>query len=120
MSVGQSAKSERRVGRGRGFLRLMTLAACMALGSAVCKAEDRAVKTRVAPLYPEIAKRLHVTGVVKLEVTVDADGKVTAVKTISGHQSLAPAAEDAVHKWKFASAPSETKENIEVNFSVNE
>jgi TonB family protein len=33
----------------------------------------------VAPVYPEVAKRLRVTGVVKLEVTVNADGKVTGV-----------------------------------------
>jgi hypothetical protein len=35
-------------------------------------AEERAVKSRVAPVYPEIAKRMRISGVVKLEVTVDA------------------------------------------------
>ena len=28
------------------------------------RAEDRAVKSRVSPVYPEIAKRMRVTGVV--------------------------------------------------------
>jgi len=98
----------------------MILVACTVLGSTVCAAEDRAVKTRIAPIYPEIAKRLHVTGVVKLELTVDPDGKVTEVKTISGLQSLSPAAEDAAHKWRFVAAPSETKETIDVKFNMNE
>jgi outer membrane biosynthesis protein TonB len=38
-------------------------------------ASDRAIKTRVARVYPEIAKRFHVAGVVEVAATVSADGK---------------------------------------------
>jgi TonB family protein len=81
-------------------------------------AADRLVKTRVNPLYPEIAKRMRITGVVKMDVTVDADGKVTAVKTVEGNRMLSMAAEDAVHKWKFAPGDGETVVSVEINFAL--
>jgi TonB family protein len=83
-------------------------------------AEQRAVKQRVAPVYPEVAKRLRVTGMVKLEVTVDAGGKVKDVKTISGNHMLSTAAEEAVSKWKFAAGPSESIEDLDINFELNQ
>lgn len=83
-------------------------------------ASDRAIKTRVAPVYPEIAKRLHVAGVVKVEATVAADGKVTDVKIISGNHLLAPAAEDAVRKWKFAQADGESAVSVDVSFALDQ
>src|SRR5271156_4316808 len=41
----------------------------------------RKARTKVAPAYPPLAKQLNVSGKVKLEVTVSADGRVTATKT---------------------------------------
>jgi TonB family protein len=79
---------------------------------------ERAIRTRVAPVYPEIAKRLHVEGVVKIEVTVDSEGKVLEVKTLSGSHTLSVAAEDAVRKWKFAPGSGEEKVSVDVNFSL--
>ena len=81
--------------------------------------DDRPIKSRVAPVYPEIAKRMHIGGAVKLEATVDANGKVTDVKAVSGNHMLAVAAEDAVRQWKFAPGTSDSNVDVEVNFSVN-
>jgi TonB family protein len=80
-------------------------------------ADDRAVKSRVAPIYPEIARRMKITGAVKIEATVDADGKVSEAKTVAGNRILAPAAEDAVRKWKFAPGAGTAKVNVEVDFA---
>lgn len=82
-------------------------------------AEDRAVKQRVAPVYPEIAKRMGITGVVEVQATVAANGKVTAVKTVSGNHMLASAAEDAVQRWKFVPADSQSTVNVDLNFTLN-
>jgi TonB family protein len=81
-------------------------------------AEERAVKSRVAPVYPEIAKRMRIAGVVKLEVTVDPTGKVTDVKPLSGNGILSTAAQDAVRKWKFASGQATTIVDLDLNFDL--
>jgi len=80
-------------------------------------ADERAVKSRVAPVYPEIAKRMRISGVVRLEVTVDAEGKVTDVKPLSGNGVLSQAAQDAVHKWRFAPGPAQSVVDVDLNFA---
>jgi TonB family protein len=93
------------------------VAACIALP--VCAA-DRKVKRRVAPIYPELAKRMHIGGMVRLTATVAPDGTVTDARTISGNKMLAPAAEDAIRRWKFAPGDSSSTESIDINFEAND
>ena len=81
-------------------------------------AGERAVQDRVAPTYPEIAKRLRIGGVVRVEATVDPAGKVTDVKSVSGNHLLQPAAEEAVRHWKFASGAGVTTVAVDVSFSL--
>ena len=83
-------------------------------------ADDRAVKSRVSPLYPEIAKRMRISGVVKVQATVDADGKVTDVKAVSGNSVLMNAAEDAVRKWRFVPGPGVSQVEVTITFDYNE
>ncbi|HEY1255866.1 MAG TPA: energy transducer TonB [Terracidiphilus sp.] len=99
--------------------RRLVLAAALALTLAVpAGAEDRAVKQRVSPSYPEIAKRMRIEGVVKLSVTVDAEGKVTDVKTVAGNHMLSIAAEDAVRKWKFESGTGSATVDVSMSFAL--
>jgi len=98
-----------------GYLVVLALMASMAIPARA--ADDRAVKQRVAPVYPEIAKRMKIVGEVKLEATVDATGKVTDVKSLSGAHVLAVAAEDAVRKWQFESGSGTSKVNLAFNFN---
>lgn len=79
-------------------------------------AENRKILQRVVPAYPDIAKRMNLTGSVKVLVTVATDGKVRSVQPMGGSPVLIQAAEDAVYKWKFASGGAETKELIELHF----
>lgn len=81
---------------------------------------DRAVKSRVAPVYPEIAKRMRISGEVKVEATVDADGTVKDVKAVSGNHVLEVAAEEAVRKWKFETGASDAKVVVSVNFALGQ
>ena len=82
--------------------------------------DDRAVKSRVAPVYPEIAKRMHIAGEVRLEATVDAQGKVKDVKPVSGNHMLECAAEDAVRQWKFAPGAGDSEVPVTVNFALSQ
>jgi len=77
---------------------------------------DRKVKNRVYPEYPEIARKMSLTGVVKLEVVISANGTVKETKVIGGHPILVTAAVDAVKKWKFDSAGADTTETLEFKF----
>jgi TonB family protein len=80
--------------------------------------EERKVVSRVAPFYPEVAKRMQVGGVVKLEVVVRANGRVKSTKVLGGSPVLIQAAADAVQKWKFEVAPQETTEAVQVVFEL--
>lgn len=55
----------------------------------------------VLPVYPELAMRAHVGGVVILEATIDAHGKVVNVKVLRSVALLDQAAADAVRQWEF-------------------
>jgi TonB family protein len=80
--------------------------------------DARAVKSRVPPVYPEIAKRMHITGEVELQVTVDAQGKVKDVKPVSGNHVLSSAAEDAVRQWKYVAGDSDSVVTVTINFAL--
>jgi TonB family protein len=77
---------------------------------------SRRIKSRVEPLYPEIARRMSITGKVKLSVVISPNGSIKDAKVIGGHPILVNAAMDAVKKWKFEPATSETSGTIEVSF----
>jgi TonB family protein len=78
----------------------------------------RKVKTKVAPVYPELAKRMSVSGKVKIEVIITPDGRVKSTRALGGHPLLVQSCIDAVKEWKFASAPEETTQVVEFEFSV--
>lgn len=99
-------------------------AAVLALGLALAmpaRAVDaRAVKSRVPPVYPEIAKRMRINGSVTVEAKVDADGKVNDVKTISGNRVLSTAAEEAVRHWRFEPGSGQSTVEVSINFTLAE
>jgi TonB family protein len=61
----------------------------------------RKVKTRISPIYPELAKRMNVIGKVKIEIVISADGHVKSTRVVGGHPLLVQACQDAVKEWKF-------------------
>jgi len=58
----------------------------------------------VSPIYPATAKAQNVSGDVKIDVLVDANGNVSTVKVISGPTLLHQAALNAVKQWKYEPA----------------
>jgi len=79
----------------------------------------RKAKTRVAPMYPELAKRMSISGVVKVEVVVAPNGSVKSTKVVGGHPLLVNAAVDAVKKWRFETGSEETTGVVEFKFDPN-
>jgi TonB family protein len=78
---------------------------------------DRKVLVSVKPEYSELLKHAQIGGLVRLKVTVSADGKVSNVDIVGGNPILAESASAAVMKWKFIPAPSQTLEDISISFS---
>jgi len=76
----------------------------------------RKIVSRVVPDYPELARKMQITGTVRVEVTVGPNGKVKFTQVVGGSPVLAKAAVDAIEKWRWATAPQESKELIELNF----
>jgi TonB family protein len=91
-------------------------AGVLCAGDAFAAPTPRAIVSRVPPSYPELARRMHVSGKVVLLVTVQPDGKVSGTKVESGHALLAPAAQDAVRLWRFAPGPETSESEVDVNF----
>jgi TonB family protein len=60
--------------------------------------------SKVAPIYPALAKNQHVSGNVLVDALIDANGKVTTMKVISGPALLHQAAMDALRLWKYQPA----------------
>jgi TonB family protein len=79
----------------------------------------RKVKTKTAPAYPELAKRMNVSGKVKIEVVITPDGHVKSTRVVGGHPLLVQACQDAVKEWKFVAAPEETTQVVEFEFHAN-
>jgi protein TonB len=59
---------------------------------------------KVPPVYPEVAKRMNISGKVELHVRVDERGRVIQVMPLSGPAVLYSASIEAVRKWRFKPA----------------
>ena len=80
----------------------------------------RKVQTKVAPVYPDLARRMKIVGVVKVQVMVAPNGTVKEAKVVGGHPLLANAVVDAVRKWHYETRPKETTESVEFRFDPNQ
>jgi TonB family protein len=76
----------------------------------------RKPKTKVMPLYPDMARRMSITGTVKLAVVVSPNGAVKSSKAVGGHPVLVNAAMDAMRQWKFETSPTESSGIVEFKF----
>jgi protein TonB len=57
-----------------------------------------------APGYPSLAKTQRIEGAVKIDALVDANGRVSSMKVVSGPVLLHQAAMDALRQWKYQPA----------------
>lgn len=88
----------------------------MASSQTVNDEGKRKVKSRVAPVYPELARRMNIAGKVKIEVVIAADGHVRSARAIGGHPVLVQACTDAIKDWKYEPAAEETTQIVEFDF----
>ena len=80
----------------------------------------RRAKSKVQPVYPELARKMNISGSVKIEVVVAPNGTVKDAKIVGGHPVLANAALDAVRKWRFEPATVETSGVVDIKFEPHQ
>ena len=110
--------------------RMGTLLAVVALlggfGTLAVRAQDpenevvRRAKTKVQPVYPDLARRMNITGTVKVQVVVAPNGTVKDAKVVGGHPVLANAALEAVRKWRFEPAAGESTGVVDFKFDPHQ
>lgn len=76
----------------------------------------RRAKSKVQPSYPELARKMNITGTVKIQVVVLPNGSVKDARIVGGHPVLANAALDAAKKWRFEPASTESSGVIDFKF----
>jgi TonB family protein len=76
----------------------------------------RKVVNKVLPVYPELARKMQIHGTVRVEVVIAPSGKVKMTHVIGGNPVLAQSAVGAIEQWKWAPAPQETQELVELSF----
>lgn len=98
----------------------MALALCVigvpSLGAQSAPVTRRPVRHLVTPIYPDLARKMNLTGTARIEVTIGPDGTVKHTRILGGHPVLAAEAEHAAEKSTFEPAPAETVEVIEFKF----
>ena len=99
----------------------LSVAALLSLPLALSQQAEsqRKVISKVMPNYPELARRMHLEGTVKLMVTVAPNGTVKSTEAVGGSPVLVRAAEDTVYKWRWAPAPQDSRELVELQFRRN-
>lgn len=55
----------------------------------------------ILPVYPAFAKEAHIEGDVVIRTTIDKNGNVTHMETVSGPTMLRQPARDALGRWKY-------------------
>ena len=103
------------------LLAVLTLAVSLGpihAGAQTAQSEEilRRAKSKVQPTYPELARKMNITGTVKIEVVVAPNGTVKGARVVGGHPVLANAALDAAKKWRFEPASGESSGVIDFKF----
>jgi periplasmic protein TonB len=80
---------------------------------------------KVIPVYPNLARISRISGTVRLQATVSAEGTIEKLEVISGNPMLVPAAVDAVRQWIYRptllhNMPVEVIAPIDVIFTLSQ
>lgn len=72
----------------------------------------------VRPIYPLLARKANLSGLVRLRITVSPAGYPVDTELLGGSPVLVKAATDAVSKARWEPAPAETREIVQIRFEA--
>jgi TonB family protein len=91
--------------------------ALTAQNAPVSAPSERKITARAAPNYPDLARKMHIHGTVRVEAVVRSNGSVKSTR-ILGNPVLVDAALEAVGRWRFEAAQSESTEVVQFVFET--
>jgi TonB family protein len=102
----------------RAVQRTITIAGLLVAftGGTVSAQQTRKALYSPSPVYPELARRLHISGSVKVNLVIGADGLIKDTQFQGGHPVLVEAVQKALKEWKYAPASSESAILVEFKF----
>lgn len=83
------------------------------------QSSSRKPKSNPLPEYPELARKMNITGMARVLVTVAPDGNVETVKELGGNPVLVAALVKAVKKWKYEPAEHQSEFEVKYRFVDN-
>jgi len=96
----------------------LTLALLLAISASMYGENLRKLKSSAPPEYPELAKRMNIRGIARVELTIAPDGTVKNVKELGGNPVLVDALKRAASKWRYE--PADKSTFLEVQFTFGE
>ena len=88
---------------------MRTVMICLLLlGAVAANGKDVQVREIVVPMYPRLAWGAGLQGSVHMQLEIDRDGKVQAVKASGAHRLLLQEAEKNIRLWTFGPFPKGT------------
>lgn len=101
---------------GRRLVRIVSglVLGCLLLSYAASAMDERRIRSGDPPEYPELARRLNLHGLARVQATIAPDGTVKQVKELGGNPVLVDALVRAVKKWKYE--PADKTSTVEVKF----
>jgi len=80
-------------------------------------ASARKVVNKVAPVYPQLARTMKLSGTVKVELLVQASGTIKSIDIKGGSPLFTQCAQSALRAWKWEKADHETTEVVVFHFN---
>jgi outer membrane biosynthesis protein TonB len=83
-------------------------------------AAKRKVIVEIRPVYPVLARKANLSGIVRLRVTVSPTGYPISTEQLGGSPLLVKAAIEAVSRAKWEPTSLETKEIVQIKFDADQ
>jgi TonB family protein len=103
---------------------LITVLLAASAAFADANVEPARIIKRTAPDTRAISSAIHTNGTVALEVTVNEQGRIGAVRVVKARPDLLAVAINTIHQWDFAAAtvdghPVRSLLNVDLNFAFH-
>ncbi len=89
-----------------------------ALAQQVRSEGKRKLIVEIHPVYPPLARKISLSGTVRLRITVSPAGYPVDTMQLGGSPVFVQAATEAVSKAKWETTPAETKEILQIKFDA--